>query len=99
MNSYEYSAIGSLGLNKILLVLKEVGENMSDKPKINIIIDNFANNKSNKNIFDFINKLLKNNIYSYEKNKIEKKELWSFCNYLNHRWEFIVCLILVSSPK
>ena len=74
MNSYEYSAIGSLGLNKILLVLKEVGENMSDKPKINIIIDNFENNKSNKNIFDFINKLLKNNIYSYEKNKIEKKE-------------------------
>ena len=75
MNSCEYSAIRSLGLNKILLVLKEVGENMSDKPKINIIIDNFENNKSNKNIFDFINKLLKNNIYSYEKNIIEKKEL------------------------
>jgi len=75
LNSCEYSAIRSLGLNKILLVLKEVGENMSDKPKINIIIDNFENNKSNKNIFDFINKLLKNNIYSYEKNIIEKKEL------------------------
>ena len=40
LNSYEYSAIGSLGLNKILLVLKEIGKNMSDKPKINIIIDN-----------------------------------------------------------
>ena len=86
LNSYEYSAIGSLGLNKILLVLKEIGENMSDKPKINIIIDNFENNKSNKNIFDFINKLLKNNI-SYAKNAIDKKEydlfvtiesIWSF---------------------
>ena len=73
LNSYEYSAIGSLGLNKILLVLKEVGKNMSDKPKINIIIDNFENNKSNKKIFDFINKLLKNNI-SYANNVIEKKE-------------------------
>ena len=73
LNSYEYSAIGSLGLNKILLVLKEVGKNMSDIPKINIIIDNFENNKSNKNVLDFIYKLLRNNI-SYENNVIEKKE-------------------------
>ena len=73
LNNYEYSAIGSLGLNKIILVLKEVGTNLDEKPKINIIIDNFENNKSTKNIFDFINKILKNNI-SYSNNEINKKE-------------------------
>ena len=75
LNTFDYSAIGSLGLNKILIVLKEVGKNIGDdtKPKINIVIDNFENNKSTKNIFDFINKLLNNNI-SYTNNILEKKE-------------------------
>ena len=62
LNNYEHSAIGSIGLNKILLVLKEVRDNSEENPKINIIIDNFVNNKSTKNLFDFINKLLKDNI-------------------------------------
>ena len=73
LNTFEYSAIGEIGLNKILLVLKEVGKNMYEEPKINIIIDNFENNKSIKNIYDFVDKLLKNNI-SYSNNTIEKKE-------------------------
>jgi len=73
LNTFEYSAIGEIGLNKILLVLKEAGKNLDDKPKINIIIDNFENNKSLKNIYDFIDKLLKNNI-SYSNNTEEKKE-------------------------
>ena len=73
LNDYEHSAIGSMGLNKILLVLKEEGENSCENPKINIIIDNFENNKSTKNIYDFINKLLKDNI-SYSSDILEKKE-------------------------
>ena len=72
LNSFEHSAMGSLGLNKILLVLKEVGPNSEDKPKINIIIDNFENNKSTKNIFDFVSKLIKNNV-SYSNNNIKNE--------------------------
>ena len=71
LNSFKYSAMGSLGLNKILLVLKPIGKNDKDIPKINVIIENFENNKSTKNIFDFINKILKNNI-SYSNNVTEK---------------------------
>ena len=73
LNTFDYSAIGEIGLNKILLVLKEVGKNIYEEPRINIIIDNFGNNKSLKNIYDFVDKLLKNNI-SYSNNTIEKKE-------------------------
>ena len=63
LNSFKYSAIGSLGLNKILLVLKETGKkNNEEKPIINIIIDNFENAKKNKQIFDFIEKLIKNRL-------------------------------------
>ena len=63
LNSFKYSAIGSLGLNKILLVLKETGKkNNEEKPVINIIIDNFENAKKNKQIFDFIEKLIKNRL-------------------------------------
>ena len=72
LNSFEHSAMGSLGLNKILLVLKEVAQNSEEKPKINIIIDNFENNKSTKNIFDFVSKLIKNNI-SYSSNNIKNE--------------------------
>ena len=73
LNTFEYSAIGEMSLNKILLVLKEVGKNIYEEPKINIIIDNFDNNKSIKNIYDFVDKVLKNNI-SYSNNTVEKKE-------------------------
>ena len=73
LNNYEYSAIGSIGLNKILFVLKEIGENLDQNPKVNIIIDNFENNKSTKNIFDFIIKILKDNI-SYTNDILDKKE-------------------------
>ena len=73
LNSFEYSAIGSMGLNKILLVLKEIGKNSDEEPKINIIIDNFENSKSTKKIYYFIDKILKNNI-SYSNNELEKKE-------------------------
>ena len=73
LNNYEFSAIGSLGLNKIILVLKEVGKNNLNEPKINVIIDNLENNKSTKNLFYFINKILNNKI-SYEENVAEKKE-------------------------
>ena len=63
LNSFKYSAIGCLGLNKILLVLKETGKkNNEEKPVINIIIDNFENAKKNKQIFDFIEKLIKNRL-------------------------------------
>ena len=63
LNSFKYSAIGSLGLNKILLVLKETGKkNNEEKPVINIIIDNFENAKKNKQIFDFVEKLIKNRL-------------------------------------
>ena len=62
LNSFKYSAIGSLGLNKILLVLKETGKKNEEKPVINIIIDNFENAKKNKQIFDFIEKLIKNRL-------------------------------------
>ena len=67
LNSYEYNLIGSLGLNKIILVLKEninnLEINQQNFPKINIILDNF-NNDNSKNlnkIKDFINKLIQNN--------------------------------------
>ena len=73
LNTFEYSAIGEIGLNKILLVLKEVGKISDEKPKINVIIDNFENNKSIKTIYDFVDKVLNNNI-SYSNTEIEKKE-------------------------
>ena len=73
LKTFEHSAIGSLGLNKVLLVLEEVGKNSDNKPKINIIIDNFENDKSVKNIYDFVEKLLNNNI-SYINENDEKKE-------------------------
>ena len=74
LNSYKYSAIGSLGLNKILLVLKNTGKKTNqENPVINIIIDDFASEKKPKKIYDFIDKIIKNNLI-YEKNDIKEKE-------------------------
>ena len=74
LNSYKYSAIGSLGLNKILLVLKKTGKKTNqEKPIKNIIIEDFASEKKSKKIYDFIDKIIKNNLI-YEKNDIKEKE-------------------------
>ena len=74
LNTYKYSAIGSLGLNKILLVLKNSGKKTTqENPKINIIIDDFESEKKPKKIYDFVEKIIKNNLI-YEKNDIQEKE-------------------------
>ena len=73
-NNYKNSAIGNLGLNKILLVLKESGNKTNqEQPKINIIIDDFENEKKPKKLYDFVEKILKNNLI-YEKNDMKEKE-------------------------
>ena len=67
LNFYENNLIGSIGLNKVILVLKQkpinLEINQQNFPIINIIIDNF-NSKKSKNlnkIKDFVNKLIQNN--------------------------------------
>ena len=76
LNSYKYSAIGSLGLNKILLVLKNTGKKTNqENPVINIIIDDFASEKKPKKIYDFIDKIIKNNLIYEKKDTNEKEEL------------------------
>jgi exosome complex RNA-binding protein Rrp42 (RNase PH superfamily) len=73
LNNYKYSAIGSLGLNKILLVLKETEKKINqDQPKVNIIIDDFESEKKPKKLYDFVEKIMKNNLI-YEKNDIKEK--------------------------
>ena len=75
LNTYKYSAIGSLGLNKILLVLKDTDKKTNqEQPKVNIIIDDFETEKKSKKLYDFVDKIMKNNLI-YEKNdKKEKNE-------------------------
>ena len=71
LKGFDYSAIGSLGQNKILLVLKEIGlNNEKNNPIKEIKIENFAKDKSSKNIDAFINGLInKNIVYSNENNE------------------------------
>ena len=73
LNTYKYSAIGSLGLNKILLVLKVSDKKTNqEQPKINIIIDDFESEKKPKKLYDFVDKIMKNNLI-YEKNDIKER--------------------------
>lgn len=76
LNKIDNSAIGSQGLNKIILVLKEYNNNTPQKnnpePKLNIILDNFDSEKSTENIKSFINKIIKNNI-KYKSDEIKNK--------------------------
>ena len=71
LKSFDKSAIGSLGQNKVLLVLKEIGLNYEkNNPIKEIKVENFAKDKSSKNIDAFIHGLInKNIIYSSENNK------------------------------
>ena len=74
LNTFKYSAIGSLGLNKVLLVLKGTGKIIQqEQPKVNIIIDDFDSEKKTKKIYDFVEKIMKNNLI-YEKSDIKEKE-------------------------
>ena len=73
LNTFKYSAIGSLGLNKILLVLKETGKKIiQEKPEVNIIIDDFENGKKSKKLYDFIEKIIKNNLIYEKKDEKER---------------------------
>ena len=73
LNTYKYSAIGSLGLNKILLVLKNTDKKTNqEQPKVNIIIDDFETVKKPKKLYDFVDKMMKNNLI-YEKNDIKER--------------------------
>ena len=73
LNTYKYSAIGSLGLNKILLVLKDTDKKTNqEQPKVNIIIDDFETEKKSKKLYDFVDKIMKNNLI-YEKNDIKER--------------------------
>ena len=74
LKTYKFSAIGSLGLNKVLLVLKNTGKIINqEKPKINIIIDDFESEKKPKKIYDFVEKIMKNNLI-YQNNDIKERE-------------------------
>ena len=73
LNTYKYSAIGSLGLNKILLVLKDTDKKTNqEQPKVNIIIDDFETEKKSKKLYDFVDKIMKNNLI-YEKKDIKER--------------------------
>ena len=73
LNTYKYSAIGSLGLNKILLVLKDTDKKTNqEQPNVNIIIDDFETVKKPKKLYDFVDKMMKNNLI-YEKNDIKER--------------------------
>ena len=73
LNPYKYSGIGSLGLNKILLVLKETDKKTNqEQPKVNIIIDDFETEKKPKKLYDFVDKIMKNNLI-YEKTDIKER--------------------------
>ncbi len=67
LNFYENNLIGSIGLNKVILVLKQkpinLEINQQNFPIINIILDNFNSLKSKNlnKIKDFVNKLIQNN--------------------------------------
>jgi exosome complex RNA-binding protein Rrp42 (RNase PH superfamily) len=67
LNFYENNLIGSIGLNKVILVLKQKSNNLEKNqqnfPIINIILDNFNSLKSKNlnKIKDFVNKLIQNN--------------------------------------
>ena len=74
LKTYKFSVIGSLGLNKVLLVLKNTGKIINqEKPKINIIIDDFESEKKPKKIYDFVEKIMKNNLI-YQNNDIKERE-------------------------
>lgn len=73
-DSFSHSAIGSLGLNKIILVLKENNELVqNNESRITVQIENFESSKpqSISKIYNYVNKLISNNIEinSQENNK------------------------------
>ena len=75
LNTYKYSAIGSLGLNKILLVLKDTNKKTNqEQPKVNIIIDDFETEKKSKKLYDFVDKIMKNNLIYGKKDIKERNE-------------------------
>ena len=59
LKTYKFSAIGSLGLNKVLLVLKNTGK--------------IINQEKPKKIYDFVEKIMKNNLI-YQNNDIKERE-------------------------
>lgn len=70
--SYEYSAIGSLGLNKIILVLKRTKCENKDNSKIKFSIENFDTEEPQIKLKNFVEKVIKQNMiiknfeYTYE---------------------------------
>ena len=83
LNFYENNLIGSIGLNKVILVLKQKSNNLEisqqNFPIINIILDNFnsLNSKNLNKIKDFVNKLIQNNfVCENEENNKKVFELY-----------------------
>ena len=78
LNFYENNLIGSIGLNKVILVLKQkpinLEINQQNFPIINIILDNFNSLKSKNlnKIKDFVNKLIQNNFVCENKENNNK---------------------------
>lgn len=66
LDSFEISAIGSLGLNKVIIVLKEDKES---KEKMSLVIESMETSKQNSmiKVYNYVNKLISNNISSESK--------------------------------
>lgn len=66
LDSFEISAIGSLGLNKVIIVLKEDKES---KEKMSLVIESMETSKQNSmiKVYNYVNKLISNNILSESK--------------------------------
>ena len=66
LDSFEISAIGSLGLNKVIIVLKEDKES---KEKMSLVIESMETSKQSSmiKVYNYVNKLISNNISSESK--------------------------------
>ena len=63
LDSFEISAIGSLGLNKVIIVLKEDKES---KEKMSLVIESMETSKQSSmiKVYNYVNKLISNNLSS-----------------------------------
>ena len=61
LDSFEISAIGSLGLNKVIIVLKEDKES---KEKMSLVIESMETSKQSSmiKVYNYVNKLISNNL-------------------------------------
>ena len=91
LNFTKYSLIGSLGLNKVILVLKiqDIPNYNNNDIQFNFILDNFESSKQENNysLNNYINQILKDNIKPI--NVRGKNRLYTLYNNRKYRWKYI----------